>query len=147
MTQFRQSRPKLALTALLFGGWSLIVGFMGYVSAHADGLWPYLALSLFVPLALAGALAAANAALSWWHPATLTATATGVTYKNWRDERRFAWDTIEGFLVLSPEARLRSPGMQLKHGQRRFVSFGRNWEREPGAIVEQLGASMPVTAP
>lgn len=138
MTQFRQSRPKLALTTMLFGAWTIIVGFMGYVSAHADGLWPYLAVSLFVPLALAGAIAAVNAAMSWWHPATLTATETGLTYKTWRAGRRFAWRDVESVLVLSPEARLRSPGVQLKHGARRFVSFGRNWEQTAEEIVEGL---------
>jgi len=59
MICFRQSRPKLAFVTALFAAWTLVLAFMGFVCAYAPGLWPYLGLSLFAPLTIAFAVAAA----------------------------------------------------------------------------------------
>ena len=72
MINFRQSRFKLALVTLLFAAWALALGFMAFVTAYLDGLWPYVGLSALTPLALAFAIAAFMSAMGFLHPATIT---------------------------------------------------------------------------
>lgn len=139
MICFRQSRLKLTIHTTAIAAWTVVLGFMAFVSAHAAGLWPYLALSLFAPLAIAGAVAAVAGALGLARPATLSADADGVAFRTWRGARTIAWQDIAAFHVLSPTSALRSPGCELKQGVRKFVSFGRNWEKSAEEIVEALG--------
>lgn len=140
MIQFRQSRTKLTLLTVLFAGWAVAFGFCAVISAYLDGLWPYLSLSLLLPLALAGAFAAVMSGLSWIAPATITAGENGMVFASWRGEQRFAWDRVAEFTVFSPASRLRSPGVELKDGTPKFVSFGRNWEQSAEEIVAKLEA-------
>jgi hypothetical protein len=139
MICFRQSATKLALLTALFAAWTLVFGFFAVVTAFMDGLWPYLGLSFFAPLAIAGAVAGVSSGLGLAHPATLTADEGGIVFRTYRHERRIAWSAVADFIVFSPTSRLRSPGCELKEGAPKFVSFGRNWEKTPEEIVEALG--------
>ncbi len=143
MICFRQSRPKLAFVTALFAAWTLVLAFMGFVCAYAPGLWPYLGLSLFAPLTLAFAVATGATAMSLHAPATLTADADGVVFKTWRHEQHITWTNIAEFIVLPPTSALRSPACELKEGPRKFVSFGRNWEKTAEEIVAGLGDALP----
>lgn len=138
MICFSQSRTKLALVAVIFAAWTLVVGLFAVISAYLDGLWPYLGLSLFAPLALAGAVVAIMTARSWMAPATLKADLSGFSLITWRGEQRLGWDAVESFIVFSPTSRLRSPGCVLKAGAKRYISFGRNWNVSAEEIVEAL---------
>ena len=138
MICFRQSRTKLATMTALFAAWALVFGFFAVVTALLDGLWPYLGLSFFTPLALACIVGAASTALHLANPATLTADEDGVVFRTHRSARRIAWSEVADFIVFSPTSRLRSPGCELKDGARKFVSFGRNWEKTAEEIVEAL---------
>lgn len=143
MICFTQSRAKLALLAAVFTAWTMVVGVIALISAYLDGLWPYLGLSLFAPLALAGAVVAVMSVRSWMTPATLKADHSGFSLSTWRGEQRLAWGEVESFIVFSPTSRLRSPGCALKAGPRKFISFGRNWNASAEEIVEALENARP----
>lgn len=138
MICFRQSRLKLIAVTALFAAWTIAFAFMAFVSAYLNGLWPYVGLTTLIPLAAAFGVATFMTAMGLATPATLTLDGETLVFKTWRAEQRIAWTNVEEFTILSPESRLRSPGVRLKQGARRIVSFGRYWEKEPAAIVEQL---------
>jgi hypothetical protein len=138
MICFRQSRTKLAALTALFAAWALVFGFFAVITALQGGLWPYVGLSFFTPLALACIVGAVSTALHLANPATLTADDHCVVFRTHRSERRIAWSEIADFIIFSPTSRLRSPGCELKEGARKFVSFGRNWEKTAEEIVEAL---------
>jgi len=71
--------------------------------------------------------------------AVALADADGLVFKTWRHEQRIAWNNIADFIVLPPTSALRSPACELKAGARKFVSFGRNWEKTAEEIVAGLG--------
>lgn len=138
MLVIHQSRVKLAIVAALFGALTLLMAFMTFVSAFLPQLWTYLGISFFGPVGIACAIAAAASAMSLAKPATLTADDRDLVFRTWRSEQRIAWEDVEDFLVFSPGSRLRSPGVQLKSGARKFVSFGRNWEKSAEEVVEEM---------
>ena len=138
MICLRQSRPKLTVLAAIFTVWTVVLGFFAFVSVHLDGLWPYAGLSVFAPLALAGAVATAITLLNLWTPSTITADASGFCFTSWRGERRTAWADVDAFIVMSATNLLRSPGCVMKSGPRKFISFGRNWQKNAEEIAELL---------
>lgn len=81
MTVIRQSRPKLALLFVLFAALTLVLAFMTFISVYLPDLWSYLGVTLFAPVALASAIAAASSGLSLAQPGTLTADESGVRYR------------------------------------------------------------------
>lgn len=145
---FHQSRPKLALVFALTVAAGLVLAFFAFISAYFPGLWAYLGISSFAPLALACAVAAVKNAIALLHPAELRAGETGISFKTAQRELHFPWDAIEGIIVFSPTSRFRSPGLELKEAVngRRFHSFGRNWEKSAEEIVEKLQAAKPQRA-
>lgn len=138
MICFRQSRIKLALVTVLFAAWTLALGFMAFVTAYLGGLWPYVGLSALTPLAIAFGIAAFMSAMGFVHPATLTLDDTSLVFKTWRRSETIARADIAEFLVLSPTSAMRSPACEKKTGTRKFVSFGRNWEKKPEEMVEAM---------
>lgn len=137
---FRQSRMKLAIALVLTGLAALVLGFFGFVTAYLPGLWAYLGVSLFAPLALACALTAVKTAVFLSKPSSLHIDDSGVVWTNARQTRRFGWDAIAAPHIFSPMSRFRSPGVELKEAVngRRFISFGRFWETSAEEIVEAL---------
>jgi hypothetical protein len=140
MTVIRQSRPKLTLLLVLFTALTLVLAFITFVSAYLPDLWSYLGVVLFAPVGIASAIAAAASGMSLAQPGTLTLDETGICHRTFRHERRYAWNDIAEFIVFAPTSRLRSPGCRLADGVagRRFVSFGRSWEKTAEEIVEVL---------
>jgi hypothetical protein len=143
MIQFRQSRAKLVFLFVVLTILTVVLAFMGFVSAYLPGLWCYLGLTLFAPVGLASAVAAVAAGMGLAKPATLTADASGVCFCTRRGEKRWRWEEIEAFEVFSSTGRLRSPGMKLRQGTLKFVSFGRCWEKSAEEIVGALGEQTP----
>ena len=137
---FRQSRRKLALVAVSAVVAALLLSVFTFLSTYFPGLWAYMGASLFAPLALAAAVTAVRAAMALAHPAILTTDAQGLLHVTGGRRLYFAWSEIEAFTVFSPTARFRSPGMELKTpvNGRRFISFGRNWEKSAEEIVEAI---------
>ncbi|GAA0559953.1 hypothetical protein [Rhizomicrobium electricum] len=138
MICFRQSRLKLIAATVLFAAWAVAFAFMAFVSAYLTGLWPYVGLSALVPLAAAFAIAAFMTAMSFATPATLTLDDGRLVFKTWRRTEDIALADIAGFMVIPPTAALRSPACEKKTGPRKFVSFGRYWEKTPEEIVAAL---------
>jgi hypothetical protein len=138
MICFRQSRLKLIAATVLFAAWDVAFAFMAFVSAYLTGLWPYVGLSALVPLAVAFAVAAFMTAMSFAAPATLTLDDGRLVFKTWRRTEDIAVTDIAGFMVIPPTAALRSPACEKKTGPRKFVSFGRWWEKSPEEIVAAL---------
>lgn len=140
MTVIRQSRPKLALLFVLFSALTLVLAFMTFVSVYLPDLWSYLGVVLFAPVGIASAIAAASSGLSLAQPGTLTADENGICHRTFRHERRYPWSDVAEFIVFAPTSRLRSPGCRLADGVagRKFVSFGRSWEKTAEEIVEVM---------
>jgi hypothetical protein len=138
MICFRQSRLKLLAAALLFAAWAIAFAFMAFVTAYMNGLWPYVGLSALVPLAVAFSIAAFMTAMSLATPATLTLSDDRLVFKTWRRTEEIALADIADFTVIPPTAALRSPACEKKTGTRKFVSFGRYWEKTPEEIVAAL---------
>ncbi len=143
MTVIQQSRLKLAVIALAAGALTVVLAFLAFLSAYLPGLWSALGLSLFAPVGIAMAVVAVSHALAWARPGTLTADEHSIVFRTWRSARRIAWDDVEEIFVLTPENRLRSPGVRLKSG--RVVSFGRCWEKTAEEVVEGLRGEEHVT--
>jgi hypothetical protein len=141
MICFRQNRLKLVAVTALFAAWTLALAFMAFVSAHLVGLWPYVGVSVLVPLALAFGVATFASAMSLYRPATLALDGDHLTFRTWRREQRIAVADIVAFEVMSPTSALRSPGCEKKTGPRKFVSFGRWWEKTPEKMVDELNTS------
>jgi hypothetical protein len=146
MICFRQSRLKLIAATVLFAAWAVAFAFMAFVSAYLTGLWPYVGLSALVPLAAAFAIAAFMTAMSFATPATLTLDDGRLVFKTWRRTEDIAVADIAGFMVIPPTAALRSPACEKKTGPRKFVSFGRYWEKAPEEIVAALTDGTDVSA-
>jgi hypothetical protein len=146
MTVIRQSRPKLALLFVLFSAFTVVLAFMTFVSVYLPDLWAYLGVAFFAPVGIASAIAAASSGLSLAQPGTLTADESGLCHRSFRHERRYPWADIAEFIVFAPTSRLRSPGCRLVDGVpgRRFVSFGRSWEKTPEEIVEEMKGEMEI---
>jgi len=142
-TTFRQSRLKLAVVFAFTAAAALLLAFFAFLSAYFPGLWAYLGISLFAPLALACAVAAVKNAIAFLHPAGLSADEAGIIFKTAQREQNYSWDAIEDIIVFSPTSRFRSPGLELKEASngRRFHSFGRNWEKSAEEITEKLRAA------
>jgi hypothetical protein len=138
MTCFRQSRLKLFAVTALFAAWTVAFAFMAFVSAYMNGLWPYVGLSALTPLAIAFAVATFMNAMSLATPATLTLDNETLVFKTWRHTEAIARADIADFMVIPPTAALRSPACEKKTGPRKFVSFGRWWEKTPEEIVVAL---------
>lgn len=140
MTTFQQSRSKLAL---LFAGAAiaaLVLAFFAAVSTYLTGLWAFVCVALFAPLALACAVVAMKAALMVQTPAILTLDATGVVFSRASIPQNFAWDEIATFEVLASGSRSRAACLVLKEPRagRRYISLGRFWEQSAEEIVEAL---------
>jgi hypothetical protein len=138
MICFRQSRLKLLAVTVLFAAWTVAFAFMAFVSTYLSGLWPYVGLSALVPLAVAFAVATFMTAMSYATPATLTLDDDRLVFKTWRRAEEIARADIADFMVIPPTAALRSPACEKKTGPRKFVSFGRYWEKAPEEIVAAL---------
>ncbi len=138
MTVIQQSRLKLAVIAVVAGALTVVLAFLAFISAYLPRVWSALGLSLFAPVGIATGVVAVMQALAFARPGTLTADEHGLVHRTWRGERRIAWAEVEGFTVFSPTSRLRSPGVELKSGPRRFVSFGRCWEKTAEEVVEEI---------
>lgn len=140
MTVIRQSRAKLTLLFVLFSALALVLAFMTFVSVYLPDLWSYLGVAFFAPVGIASAIAAASSGMSLAQPGTLTLDESGICHRTFRHERRYAWSDIAEFIVFAPTSRLRSPGCRLADGVagRRFVSFGRSWEKTAEEIVEVM---------
>jgi hypothetical protein len=147
MICFRQSRLKLLAVTVLFAAWTLAFAFMAFVSAYLQGLWPYVGLSSLVPLAAAFAIATFMTARSLAAPATLTLDGETLVFKTWRRTEEIALADIADFLVIPPAAALRSPACEKKTGDRKFVSFGRWWEKTPEEMVAALKDGLEASAP
>ncbi len=140
-----QSRLKLAVLFVLFAALSVVLAFLTFTRGFIPHVGAYPGVSRCAPGGIAPAIAAGAGGMSLWQPGTLTADDRGVVYRNWRHERRIAWNDVAEFVVFAPGSRLRSPGLQLKDNVagRKFVSFGRNWEKTPEEIVEGLRQARP----
>ncbi len=141
MSPIHQSPLKLAVLIVLLAALTIVLAFVTLISSYLPHLWSYLSISLFVPVGIASAVAMIVNGMSLLRPGTLTIDETGVIFRNWRHERRYTWNEVEAFIVFSPQSRLRSPGCLLKSGTRRYVSFGRNWEKTAEEIVEMLNGA------
>lgn len=138
----QQSRLKLFVVAALAAALTLVLAFLAFVSAYLPSLWSFIGLSLFAPVGLALAVVAGSSALALAQPGTLTADGREIVHRTWRGARRIAWEDVEDVFVLTPENRLRSPGVRLKNG--RVVSFGRCWEKTAEEVVEGMrGGTKP----
>lgn len=138
MICFRQSRLKLFAVTALFAAWTIAFAFMAFVSAYLNGLWPYVGLSALVPLAAAFGVATFMTAMGLATPATLTLGGETLVFKTWRRSEEIALADIADFVVIPPTAALRSPACEKKTGPRKFVSFGRWWEKTPEEMVAAL---------
>lgn len=145
---FRQSRFKLAVVFALTAIAALVMAFFGFVSAFFPGLWAAMGLGIFAPMSLALAIAAWRNGHALAQPASIIADDRGVSFQTRQGSTLYAWDQIADFTVFSPTSRLRSPGLELKEAVngRRFISFGRNWEKLPEEITQYLHAAMKVPA-
>jgi len=138
-TVIRQHRGKLAVTFALLAMLSVVLFFSAWISSHlSDELWANLGISSLLPVGLASTVAAGLNLWALLQPATLTLDARGFVYRSHWRERRFGWNEVEEFFVLSPEKQLRSPACRAGG---RVVSFGRNWERPPEDVVAVLQAA------
>ncbi len=147
MICFRQSRLKLLAATVLFAAWTIAFAFMAFVSAYLNGLWPYVGLSTLVPLAAAFGIATFMTARNFATPATLTLDGDHLVFRTWRRTEEIALAEIADFVVIPPTAALRSPACEKKTGTRKFVSFGRYWEKTPEEIVAALKEGAETSAP
>ena len=140
MTTFQQSRAKLALLLAATVMASLVLALFALLSTLLSGLWAFVCVALFAPLALACAVVAMKAALMWQSPHRLTLDATGVVLDRAGVLSSYAWDEIEKAEVLGAGSRSRAACLVLKEPRngRRYISFGRFWERRAEEIVEAL---------
>ncbi len=141
----RQSRAKLALLLAATAMAAIVLALFAALSTALSGLWAFVCVALFAPLALACAVVALKAALMWRSPAVLIFDATGIVFTRAGRTESFAWDEIEGFEVLAPATRSRAACLVLKEPRRgrRFISFGRFWEQSAEDIVEAAQAAQP----
>ncbi len=148
MICFRQSRLKLIAVTALFAAWTIAFAFMAFVTAYLNGLWPYVGLTSLIPLAAAFGVATFMTAMGLTTPATLTLDGETLVFKTWRRSEEIALADIADFVVIPPTAALRSPACEKKTGPRKFVSFGRWWEKTPEEMVavlkERVEASVPL---
>lgn len=144
MTTIHQSRVKLAVLVAATTIAAIVLALFAAVSTAATGLWAFVLVALFAPLALACAVVAMKAALMWHTPALLTIDATGVVLTRASIPHSFAWDEIAGVEVLSPGNRSRAACLVLKEPRngRRYISIGRFWEQSADEIVEAVAEAM-----
>ena len=140
MTTFQQSRRKLALLAAGATMAAVVLALFAAVSTYLTGLWAFVCVALFAPLALACAVVAMKAALMVQTPASLTIDATGVVFTRASIPHSFAWDEIASFEVLAAGSRSRAACLVLNEPRagRRYISLGRFWEQSAEEIVEAL---------
>ncbi len=140
MTTIQQSRSKLALLTAATTMAAIALALFAALSTYLTGLWAFVCVALFAPLALACAVVAMKAAMMVQTPAILTLDATGVVFTRASIPQIFAWDEIASFEVLAAGNRSRAACLVLKEprGGRRYISLGRFWEQSAEEIVEAL---------
>jgi hypothetical protein len=140
MTTLQQSRAKLALLVAATTIAAIVLALFAAISTAATGLWAFVLIALFAPLALACAVVAMKAALMWQTPAILTLDATGIVFTRAGIPQSFAWDEIANAEVLAPGSRSRAACLVLKEPRngRRYISIGRFWEQSADEIVEAV---------